>query len=114
MAGHLQLLQLLVKHGAPVNACSNQGVTSLHSASRAGHKGSVDLLLASGAEVNAADQQGWTPLLLAIVGEHVELVEVLLQDGADPNTAPPAGERGRTALHFATFVSAYSKAVKQL
>ena len=114
MAGHLQLLQLLVKHGAPVNACNNQSVTPLHSASRAGHKGSVDLLLASGAEVNAADQQGWTPLLLAIVGGHVEVVEVLLQHGANPNCAPPAGERGRTALHFATFVSTDLGRLQQL
>src|SRR5262245_50943132 len=58
-------VELLLKHGADVNAIAANGWTPLHIACAKGNESLVDLLLENGADVNAMTEVGDTPLALA-------------------------------------------------
>jgi ankyrin repeat protein len=60
--GRLQMAEILIQHGADVNAKAAGGVVPLHEAARMGHVELARLLLDHGADVNAKDGQGNTPL----------------------------------------------------
>lgn len=52
--GHTQLLQLLLQHGAGVNAANRiYKMTPLHMAAKEGQRGSAEALVAAGADVKA-------------------------------------------------------------
>ncbi len=81
--GHGALAELLLAHGAEVNALSSGG-TPLHLAAREGHAALVELLLARGAEVDTRRKyQAKTPLMLAARNGHAAVAAVLLRHGAD-------------------------------
>jgi hypothetical protein len=61
---HFKTMQLLIQHGADVNARDNGSSTPLHLASRWGGAESVQLLILHGADVNARDEEDSTPLHL--------------------------------------------------
>ena len=61
---HFKTMQLLIQHGADVNARDNGNSTPLHLASRWGVVESVQLLVQHGADVNARDEDDSTPLHL--------------------------------------------------
>ena len=61
---HFKTMQLLIQHGADVNARDNGNSTPLHLASRWGGVESVQLLVQHGADVNARDEDDSTPLHL--------------------------------------------------
>jgi hypothetical protein len=77
----LELLELLLKHGAPIDAPTQFGVTALHIAVLSGRSDIATLLLARGADVNAVAMQG-TPLDSAHKEKNSMLVELLVQHGA--------------------------------
>jgi ankyrin repeat protein len=83
--GHTDVAQLLLAHGAEVNAASqnDQMVMPLHSAAAGQHPELARMLLAAGADVNARQESGFTPLHSAAQNGHTELVQVLLDAGAD-------------------------------
>ena len=83
--GNLKVVQVLINHGADVNAKRSFGWRPLHFASNNGRLEIVRLLINSGADLNVRDNDDWTPLLLASVEGHREVVQVLLEKGADPN-----------------------------
>ncbi len=67
VAGHgdlRQIVQLLLEHGADVNARQEKGFTSLHGAAQRGDADAAQLLLGYGAEVNAKLDDGRTPLAM--------------------------------------------------
>jgi ankyrin repeat protein len=76
--GHVDILQLLLNHGASVNAVTNHGYTPFHHAARVGHVDILQLLLNHGASVNAVDKYGETPLHHAARESHVKCVKVCL------------------------------------
>ena len=93
-----ELVQLLLKNGADVNAKTKYGDTPL---SRAAHRHEIDvarLLLRNKAEVDARDDDGWTPLHFAVTKCDEQMAALLLASKANPNLTI---KYGGTALHLA-------------
>lgn len=86
--GHLQLVELLIARGAPVDERSHDGsnLTPLHLAARENHLGTVTLLLEKGADINAkakgARCKDWSALVFAGWKDHREMAALLIQKGA--------------------------------
>jgi ankyrin repeat protein len=111
---HPDIVALLIRHGAGLEARTRQGFTALHFAAREGELESARLLLDAGTDVNIRSQPdaavrgrgptytatisaGSTPLLVATVRGQVPLALFLLERGADPNVE----DAGFTPLHWA-------------
>ena len=98
----VDLVRLLLDHGADVKAQGKKKDTSLHWASMSGEPGRADIvrvLLERGADVNARNIENGTPLHLASERRHVEVSRVLLENRAD---ADAQNSRNETPLHFAS------------
>ncbi|XP_035800918.2 ankyrin repeat domain-containing protein 27 isoform X1 [Amphiprion ocellaris] len=96
--GHAALAALLIRHGASVNARTNQSATPLHLASQNSHIQVVRFLLECNAKLNKKDQYGNTPLIHACLRGNLETATTLLQSNAQVNIA---NLQGNTALHEA-------------
>jgi uncharacterized protein len=87
--GHADCVELLLMHGAEVNAVSRNAmhVRPLHSAVTQAPAARalpvVQQLLHAGADVNVTKSGGYTPLHLAVNRDECELAETLLCFGAD-------------------------------
>ena len=98
IAGHADILSLLLEHGAYVNGLGINGQTPLHRASANAKVEAGKCLLDHGADINARDNDGSTPLLLAAF-EEVEFARLLLKSGARINVRDNIC--GWTPLHWA-------------
>jgi len=94
----LEKLELLLKHGANVNAVISNGFTLLHFAALSSDMELMALLIKHEPNVNAVDSYGRTPLHLAAEKGDMELMELLLKHGADVNAVD---SNDRTPLHNA-------------
>jgi hypothetical protein len=91
--GNLQVVDMLVRNGANVDARNSAGSTALHFAAGGvlvsklyrGSPAVVAYLLDHGADVNAHNDTGTTPLMAAVYNANVESVRILLAHGADVN-----------------------------
>jgi ankyrin repeat protein len=97
-------LELLLAHGANVNAISAEGKSALIlAAAQKRALPAVKLLLHKGAQVNQQDRRGGTALLMA--ARYVETLRLLLAHGADPHVVWKEGfvppENGTNALDLA-------------
>lgn len=83
--GHQDVVEYLVKAGAPVNSASRNGLGAapIQSAAAAGHDKIVELLLKYGADPNIREQGGYTPLHAAAQNGDEEMIRTLLYGGAD-------------------------------
>lgn len=77
--GHVDIIRLLISHGADVNAQSATGNTPLMLACIAGHVDAVKELIAHGANVEDHNENGHTPLMEAASNGHVEVAKVCKQ-----------------------------------
>lgn len=75
-AGHLDIVRLLIAHGADVNAQSTSGNTPLMYACAGGHEDAVETLLEAGANVEDHNENGHTPLMEAASAGHVNVAKV--------------------------------------
>lgn len=77
LVGDVKLVELLLAHGARLNATNPQRGTALRAAADAGKIEVVRLLLARGAKFDAADAFGKRPVDYARENGHVEIVKLL-------------------------------------
>ena len=101
--GNVDILTLLLQHGANINEQERGGRTALISAAYGSdYPDAIKLLLQHGANINEQDNEGYTPLIAAAELSMVENLKVLLENGADINVKVNAGKhKGWTALKFA-------------
>src|SRR5258708_22890506 len=81
--GDVELVQVLLEHGADIEAQDDYGSTPIHLASFFGEVELVQVLLEHGAEIEARDNRRCTPIHLASDCGDVELVQLFLKQGAD-------------------------------
>jgi len=93
------IVDLLVRSGADVDAANDYGVTPLLLACANGNSVVVKGLLDAGAKPNLAKQTGETPLMSCTSAGAVDAVEALLASGADVNAKEL--EQEQTALMWA-------------
>ncbi|XP_064633150.1 ankyrin repeat and SOCS box protein 8-like [Lineus longissimus] len=76
--GHFAVAEVLIQHGAPVNAKDRMGATALHMAAISGHAKIVELLIANGAQIGAKTVSGDNAFELAYDKEHYDVVSCIL------------------------------------
>jgi ankyrin repeat protein len=83
--GNIQMVQLLVQHGADVNALGGDYGSALQAASYDGHIDIVQLLIEHGADVNAQGGHFGSALQAASHNGHMNTIQLLIEHGADVN-----------------------------
>ena len=96
--GHIDVLSLLLEHGADTEVRDRYGVTPLYRTSREGQIEAGRFLLDRGADINARGNTGATPLSGALYEGHFDFARMLVERGASINTR---GSNGYTPLHWA-------------
>ena len=81
--GFLEIVKLLIQHGAKVNKPTLTQSTPLRGASFHGHVDVMDYLIASGAEINTPNCIGQSPLCIAAMRGQLDAVKYLIEKGAN-------------------------------
>ncbi|KAG9849039.1 hypothetical protein KCU98_g4707, partial [Aureobasidium melanogenum] len=89
------VIRLLIRTGAGIDAQDIDGETALHSAARAGDLDLVRLLISKKAKINVKNDEGRSALDFACGENHLEIIQYLLKH--DAVCEPDAS--GRTELH---------------
>lgn len=97
--GKLQLIDLALDKGAPVDVTNDMGQTALLMAARSGHLPIVEHLALCGASVNVEDKQQQTPLHHAAQANHPPVVQYLCLNGSNLDAIDCWS---RTALYLAS------------
>lgn len=97
-SGNLQILAILYKAGADINARNSVGDSPLDLAAQHDQLEAVKLLLDMKARINDTDKNGMTALMFAAKAGDVEMVRALLDHGANANLGDYTG---RDALGWA-------------
>ncbi|KAH9148603.1 hypothetical protein AeRB84_008085, partial [Aphanomyces euteiches] len=92
---NVDIVDVLLAHGANVSAKDTYGNRPLHYASFWGHYDVVKFLLNHGASVNIANKEYYTPLHLAAKRRRLEIVQLLLSRGGDMKTKSKDGKTAR-------------------
>ena len=110
--GHIDIVRILLEHGADADAHNKFGLTVLTSASYKGHTEIVQILLEYGANVDACydvddddaddDDVDKTALMAASLKSHFNIVQLLIKHGANPHIKNQFGE---TAFTIATDIN---------
>jgi ankyrin repeat protein len=90
--GDIELVDLLIRYRADVNAPDRDGNTPLHYAVMRGHKHVAEFLLKNRANSNAQNKDGRTPLHITALSNNIELAQLLLRYGANPQKRDAAGK----------------------
>ncbi|KAL3111592.1 hypothetical protein niasHT_019939 [Heterodera trifolii] len=98
MSGNVDVLRVLVAHGANLQSQDFVRYTALHCATYFGHAQIVRELLEAGADPNACGGVHDRPIHIAAGKANPAMLKAFLEAGADPTLAD---DEGNTALHFA-------------
>jgi len=96
--GHLEVVKLLVEHGARLVHKNKIELNALHHASCKGKHEVCRYLIETGINVNSRTKKGTTPLIMASRNGQTETVGVLLEMGANKDAKDNSG---KTALEAA-------------
>jgi uncharacterized protein len=91
-SGQLSAAQVLVDHGAEIEAVDNAQMTPLLVAASYDQVSVAAYLVSRGANVSARDNAGWTPLAYAVSNRDTELMVFLLRHGANKFSVANDGE----------------------
>lgn len=91
--GFLPAAQVLLEHGANINAKQNIGVTPLMQAVRSRNLALVKFLLDKNADINVADDNGDTALHYAYRHQIIPIIRELEDRGANPEAVNKAGQK---------------------
>jgi ankyrin repeat protein len=80
--GHKEIVELLIRKGAPLNECNNFCETPLHLACSAGRTDAARMLITSGADINAQTRKGEKPITIAVIRGRSDMVKMLEDFGA--------------------------------
>lgn len=81
VTGNVKIVQLLLRHGAIVDAQDPEGMTPLHLAVHCRNRVLVTLLLQCNADLEARDAQGRRAVDFAVEAEDFSIVELLISHG---------------------------------
>ena len=84
--GHANVVEVLLAHGADVNAHNNNdhwGTTPLHAAAHGTQKAIAEMLIAHGADIHAINLNGRTPLAETEFHKAKPVANLLKQHGAN-------------------------------
>jgi ankyrin repeat protein len=95
--GDLEMVKLLIRHGAAINPIEAKEQTPLTTAAVMGSEKIVRFLLEKGAKVNTRIEQGGTALMAACQNGDIDTINLLLAKGADVHAR---AQNGFTALSF--------------
>ena len=98
MYKHAQLIPLLKKFGADLDAKNSYGQRPIHIAAQFDAHKTIQALKDADANINAQDEDGLTAMHYAVVNGIPDTIALLAKIGADPNTT---GTLGNTPLHWA-------------
>ena len=79
--GEIEDVEILLVHGAAINASGDLGNTALHYAAMTGKIDVVSKLLQRGASPNIKNEFGQTPEKIAELGRHKQVVEIIRKHG---------------------------------
>ncbi|CAE8619070.1 unnamed protein product, partial [Polarella glacialis] len=96
--GDGKAVELLLSHGADIEAQAAGGRRPLHCAAERGHLAVLQALLRNGAEAAAVTEEGKGPMMLAAARGHLTAVQCLLESGVNVQAADSSGQE---ALHAA-------------
>jgi len=101
-ADALRIIQLLIDHGAKIDAVNSEGANALMLATIGGRVPVVKFLMDKGMDVNATSNLHTNALFGAVASGNVELVELLLAKGIDVNLV---SKETRTPMDMALQIS---------
>ncbi|WP_159448039.1 ankyrin repeat domain-containing protein [Papillibacter cinnamivorans] len=99
LSGHMDIVELLVKHGADIALKGNDdGTTAVMIAARNCSRNILDYIAKQGVAINSQDEEGMTALMYAAENGLADNVKILLQYSPDVGLE---NKEGKTALDIA-------------
>ena len=95
IGGHVEVMAVLLDHGAALDPTDGEGNSPLHWAAAGGQIDAIDFLLDGDAEIDPRNYEQETPLYMAVQRKKFETVEHLVDWGADLEAR---NDYGRTPL----------------
>jgi hypothetical protein len=97
--GHVDILRILLSHGANLEQRDADGDTALHYACFGNQPDCISLLLSKGADINSINSTGCSSLHIAINKQLLECTKRLLEHSQPPIDVNLQDIYGDTALH---------------
>ena len=98
MFGHIEIVQILLRHGFSIEDENTIGFRPLHLAALKGEIRMIQFLLSHGAQIGAENPLGKQPIHLAVKSGSIETLRILVGEGARLDCTDHAGQQ---PLHFA-------------